>query len=399
MYQKLAIPYNLGLTFALLLVNYEIVIYLSSDAYLPSLPQIAHEFSASQQIIQLTITAWCLGSASFQLILGPLSERVGRRPILLVGGFIFITSTFFCTICTNIHLFLVMRFLQGAALSTVTVVGYSTIHDLFDRTQAINVLALMSGLMILAPAFGPLLGAVILYYANWRSIFLLLGLWATFAMIGLYFYMPETVTDKYKTINFRKIMKQYKNILINKKYILLLFTSRCFYGAMIAWVYASPFLLIEKFGFSNFEYATVQVLIFCSYNISTRILKLLLNKLALRVIVFAGILSFIISSVASITLAYIFPENPWCMISCMILLTAGSGISFPIISRITIESSNENMGSKVAMTSFLTFSFGMIVSGIISFLYDNSLLSLGLILILFSALGGLIFSKSRLYIT
>lgn len=398
MHQRVTIPYHLGIIFSLLLVNYEVIIYLSSDAYLPSLPEIAHEYSASPQLVQLTITTWFMGSASLQLFLGLFSEWTGRRPILLLGGLIFIIITFCCAICQNIYILLVLRFIQGAVISSVAVVGYATIHEIFDRTQAIHVLAIMCGFMILAPAFGPLLGATILYYANWRWIFLLLASWAVLAVIGLYFYMPETVINKYKKINFRKGLIQYKSILKNKKYILLLLTSRCLFGAMITWIYASPFLLIERFGFSTFIYAAIQVLIFGSFTVSTRLLKILMARMEVKIIVVAGVFMSIISSFCAAISSYMFSENVWSLVICILPLTIGSGMAFPVLNRLTMETGNETMASKTAMSSFITCIFGIAVSGIISVIYDNSLFTLSLILILFSSLGGVILVKSRNYL-
>ena len=146
-----------------------------------------------------------------------------------------------------------LRFIQGATLSSVSVVGYATIHEVFDTHQAIHVLAIMCGFIILSPACGPILGAIILYYANWHWIFLLISLGALVVIIGLYVYMPETITRRYEKIKFIIFLQQYNNILKNKNYILLLLISRCLVGAMVTWVYAGPFLLIEYYKFSTFS--------------------------------------------------------------------------------------------------------------------------------------------------
>lgn len=387
MHQKLIIvPYNLAVLFSLFLINYEIIIFLSSDAYLPALPEIAREYLASHQMVYLTITMWFLGAATLQLFLGPFTEWAGRRPVLLTGGLIFTMATIGCALCQNIYTLLILRFIQGAAIPSVTVAGEATIHEIFDRTQAIHMLAVMCGWVVLAPAFGPLLGAVILYYANWRGIFLLLALWASLAVVGMYFYMPETIENKYKKINLRGCLRQYKDILSNDKYVLLLLTSRCLLGAMLAWVYSSPFLLMEEFGLTAFNYAIIQALVFGSFALSARLLKILMDKVELKVIVLIGVSLAVTSSLCTIILSY-FPKNVEGLTVCMMLMTAGAGIAFPILSRLTVESSNENTGQKVAMSAFITSLFGIASSGIISRIFDNSLFSLGLILTLFCVLA------------
>jgi len=92
--------------FPLLLVLYEIATYLTNDAYLPALPNIVSDLATTNYLAQLTLTAWFLGSASLQLILGPISDYYGRRPVLLTGGIVFIISTIICTLTNNINILL-----------------------------------------------------------------------------------------------------------------------------------------------------------------------------------------------------------------------------------------------------------------------------------------------------
>lgn len=112
--------------FPLLLVLYEISMYLSNDAYLPALPHIVHDLSTSNHLVQLTLTAWFLGSASMQLFLGPLADKIGRRPVLLFGGLIYILSTIGCAITNDINTLLVLRFIQGASITSMIIAGYAT---------------------------------------------------------------------------------------------------------------------------------------------------------------------------------------------------------------------------------------------------------------------------------
>ena len=104
--------------FPILLALYEICTYLSNDAYLPALPNITRDLVTSNHLVQLTLTTWFMGSASTQLFLGPLADRVGRRPVLLSGGFIFIVATLACAIANNIYELLILRFIQGATITS-----------------------------------------------------------------------------------------------------------------------------------------------------------------------------------------------------------------------------------------------------------------------------------------
>lgn len=370
--------------FPILLALYEICTYLSNDAYLPALPHITHDLLTTNHLVQLTLTTWFMGSASMQLFLGPLADRVGRRPVLLCGGLIFVLSTFGCAITNNIDALLILRFIQGATITSMIIAGYATIHELFDREQAIHTLSVMNSITVLAPSFGPLFGAMILHFATWRAIFYLLAVWAVLVVASLYFKMPETNPHVHENFEFSKVLKQYKNIFCNKSFILFLLIPRFLFAAMIAWIAAGPFLLINRFHFGTIGFGVSQVFIFGSLILSTRSVKSLMKKYLLRKITQYGITLSSIGGMYAILTAYFFP-NAWLnMIIAMILIAMGSGLLFPICERLGIESSIEPMGSKIAISSLLMGIAGMLGSALISGFYNDTLLSLAIILFLFS---------------
>ena len=161
---------NNFILFTWLLVLYEVACALSIDAYMPAMPSIAHQFHASHNTVQYTITAWLLGTIISQLIVGPLSEHYGRRAVLLYGGVIFILSSLCLAIAPTIHFLIILRFIQGGDVSSMLVTGYAAVHELFATKEAIHTLAKMQSITILAPAFGPLLGGMLLTITDWRWI-------------------------------------------------------------------------------------------------------------------------------------------------------------------------------------------------------------------------------------
>src|SRR5437763_170719 len=127
--------------FPFIFVFYEVTNYLANDMYLPALPTLTGDLNTTIHLAQLTLSTWFFGTASMQLILGPLSDRFGRRPILLGGGLVFIIATLICALSTNIHTLIMARFFQGCAVCSVVTAGYSTIHEIYEHTQAIRILA------------------------------------------------------------------------------------------------------------------------------------------------------------------------------------------------------------------------------------------------------------------
>lgn len=383
------------LLFPWLLALYEIATYLSNDAYLPALPHIARDLVTSHHLVQLTLTTWFMGSASMQLFLGPVSDRIGRRPVLLVGGIVFILVTIGCAITNDIYLLLALRFIQGTTITSMVVAGYATIHELFDREQAIHTLAVMNSITVLAPSFGPLFGALILYFTNWRWIFGILAIWALVVITGLFFKMPETRRESQEKVKFKRILIQYKNILSNRAFMLFMLTSRSLFAGMIAWIAAGPFLLIDRFHFHTISFGIAQAFIFGSFIIGTRLVKPWMKLLSLKTIIKIGISISLLGGIYSLGTSIIFPNNIWNMIIAMMLLAGGSGLAFPILNRLAIESSIEPMGSRVAISSSLMGISGMIGSAIVSQVYNGTLFSLGIILFILSAIAALLRIMSK----
>jgi Bcr/CflA subfamily drug resistance transporter len=370
--------------FPILLALYEFAMYLSNDAYLPALPDIAHDLRAPNHLVQLTLTTWFIGGAWLQLLMGPLCDRIGRRPVLFTGGLIFVIVTVGCAITQNIHSLLLLRFLQGSCITSMIVAGYSTIHDLFDRERAIHTLSIMGSITIVAPSFGPLFGALIMHIGSWRWIFGLLAIWVAIVITGMFLIMPETQSQKDKKLSFQKTVVRYKNIFTNKPFMLFLITPGILFLAMIAWISAGPFLLIEHFHFNALFFGMAQVFIFGALIITLRLVKRLMKILTLKNITLIGISLSLFGGMYAFLTSWFWPTIPWNMIIGLMFLASGSGLVFPIFGRIGIETSDEPMAAKVAITSLSTVLFGALGSALISGIYNNTLFFLGAIIFVFS---------------
>jgi DHA1 family multidrug/chloramphenicol efflux transport protein-like MFS transporter len=373
------------------LALYEVAIYLSNDAYLPALPAIAGELFISNYLAEFTITAWFLGSASTQLLLGPVADALGRRPVLLWGGIVFFLSSLGCAFTDNIYLLLLCRFIQGASVPSMMVAGYASIHEIFSREKAVHILALMMNIMILAPAFGPLLGAVILYCTTWRWVFVILAIWALILIVLLYFIMPETVkadeSKKKSGINLAQIIMQYKNILLNKTFISYGIAYQAIFAALITWITIGAFLTVDDFGMTPIYFGIFQALIFGAFIISTNVVRGLTKRFTYQNIVKMGLTISFIGGCYALAASVFAPTFLANLIIGLVLVASGAGLAFPILGRFAIESSEEPMGSRVAIWSALVSASAVLGSVLISFVYNGTLLSFAVLLFVLTLLA------------
>ncbi len=380
-----------------LLALYEFAMYLSNDAYLPALPSIMRDFGVGSHALQLTITSWFLGSASLQLILGPVCQRYGRRPVLLLGGGAFVLSSLGCGYSTEIWPLLIFRFVQGATISTMVVAGYATIHDSYDQKQAIYAVAVMNSINVLAPSLGPLFGALMLHVMRWHYIFIVLAFWSAIAVAGLYVKMPETARDARTAISLKQAACEYWRNVSNVSYLRPLITFNCIFAALIVWIAVGPFLLMEQFHFSILHYGYVQTLIFVCYIVASRCVKWAIRHCSLPGIITLGLGLLLLAAIGGCALAFYWPYFIWGMISVMTVISAGCGLLFPVLGRLVIEGSDESMESRVALQSFFTCIAAVVGSGLTSGFAVQTIQPLAILLLLFVVLAilahGLIRSK------
>ncbi len=363
--------------FPLLLVMYEISIYLSNDMYLPALPNMMRDLDLTSTQAQLTVTMWFLGSAMLPLIMGALADRFGRRNSLLVGGVIYVVSTAMCAMAINEYSLLAARVIEGAMVASMMVAGYACIHELYDHKEAIRVLAVMGGVSVLAPALGPLVGAVILLFVSWRWIFWLIVIFSSLMLLSLYYYMPETLAiEKRHPLHLKKILFQYWQVLTNLNFLLLMSVLGCIFAGFIAWVSTGPLLVIDSLQFSAIAFGWMQAAVFLAYILGSHVVNVLMEKYDANRLIYVGELICVIAGVCAWLAAVMMPAQFYLFLLAVVVFSFGAALCFSPLNRLIIETSEQPMGIRVAMFTTGLMIAGTLGSAFASLLYDGSSASL-----------------------
>lgn len=367
--------------FPTLLVLYEISVYLSNDMYLPALPNMMRDLHLSETVAQLTITMWFVGAASTPLIMGALADHFGRRVTLLIGGAIYVIATLTCAFAVNEYSILIPRMLQGAMISSMMVAGYACIHESYDQKQAIRILALMSSVSVLAPALGPLFGAVILLFTDWRFIFLFIGFISMVMLLLLYAYMPETLPPNQRhSLHLGMIIKKYWLVITNKKFMLLLIVIGATFSGFISWIAAGPLLVIESLQYDVVTFGWMQAAVFGAYIVGSYLVNFLLKTYHPHRLVTLGLSVALISGLSLLLSAWLAPHHFYLFLLAIIFYSFGSALCFAPLNRLVIESSDQPMGIRVAMFTSGIMWCGVLGSAITSVVYNGTTLSLAIII-------------------
>lgn len=248
--------------FPLSLVTFEFAVYVSNDMIMPGMPKVIEEFHASPDMTSLALTAAMLGNASLQWLLGPLSDRYGRRPVLLAGLAMFIVSTLAMWPVSSMAGFILLRFLQGMGCCFVLTVGYPTVQEAFEEKTAVRVTALMANVSLLAPLLGPVAGAVIVTYWPWRVIFLLIAVLGMLAFVGLHRTMPELHAPRRGGLTPRALWQAYRVTLRSARLWLGSVMLGLAIAPLLTWIAVGPIVLIERAGLSQMQYGVLQIPVF-----------------------------------------------------------------------------------------------------------------------------------------
>lgn len=365
--------------FAGFFVLYEFLTYIANDMIMPAMVQVVTAFDGSESAIATSLTAYILGGASLQLFLGPLSDRYGRRPVMLFGACLFFICTLLIAFSHSMEQFIAARFLQGMGLCFIGAVGYATIQEIFEEMDAVRLIALMANISILAPAIGPVAGALIIYYSKWQMIFYIIGSFSLLALWGLWRFMPESVGEIKKDgqkieqsqMSFRVILSNYKQLIQNPVFILGSIGEGILALPCLAWIALAPVILIKEAHLSVIEYSLWQIPLFTVVILGNWLLHRLTHHFSLRKIIFLGSLFSFTGLFFTAVLPLVFGEKYFWLIPGLIIYFFSFGIISAPLNRLILYSTEVSKGTASALLSLLMmFILGLGVEGA-SFIYKT----------------------------
>lgn len=281
--------------FSAAFVFFEFLTYVSNDMIMPGMIQVVETFHASLEKVGSSLSAYVLGGASLQLFLGPLSDNIGRRPIMIMGVILFLIFTILLGCSQSMSQFLIGRFVQGMGLCFI-MIGYASIQELFEEMDAVRLIALLANTATIAPLLGPLIGASVLLHFNWRYIYLIVSICALLSLYALWKFMPETIavkrhhggTIERTPFKLNIILGNYLSLLKNHAFMLGAIALGVLYIPCLAWVGLSPVILISNAKLSVIQYALWQIPLFAACILGNFFLRYLTHRRNLTQIIAYG---------------------------------------------------------------------------------------------------------------
>lgn len=229
---------------------------LATDMYVPGLPQMTAALHTDSGMVQLTVTAVLLGMVVGQLLFGPISDRLGRRNLLIIGTAGFAVFSAVCAIAPTIELLLAARFLEGLAGAAGLVLARTVISDLFHGHDVPRYFAVLSQILGVAPVMAPLIGAAVLQFADWRSIFVVLAVIGALVMLGTIWRVPESLPpERRHPDGIGGAFRTMGRLLVHGRFIGITLVLGMASLALFAYVSGSAFVFENVHGLSSTQYS------------------------------------------------------------------------------------------------------------------------------------------------
>ncbi|HHT0591641.1 TPA: MFS transporter [Legionella anisa] len=368
-----------ALIFTCFFVMYEFLTYIANDMIMPGMIHVVRSFNASESAVATSLSVYILGGASLQIFLGPISDSYGRRPMMLLGAFLFFIFTLFIAGSNSMNQFLIARFFQGMGLCFIGVIGYATIQEIFEEMDAIRLISIMANVAILAPLLGPLVGAIVIHYTSWRYIFVTIAFGALVTLWGLWRYMPEPIgqikkngelTPKTK-FTAHKVFKNYKDLFTNKRFCFGTLAAGTVGIPCIAWIALAPIILIVEAKLSVIQYGLWQLPVFGATILGNWFLHKLTYKYKIEQIVFLGCFIMIIGAALTSLLPFLYGNAYYYLLpGTIIYFFALSVINAPL-NRYCLFVTHVSKGTASAVVSLCVMVVGALGTEIANLFYKQ----------------------------
>jgi DHA1 family bicyclomycin/chloramphenicol resistance-like MFS transporter len=340
---------------------------LSTDMYLPSLPWIAQHFEASEARTQLTLSVFLVGFAAGQLFYGPVSDRFGRKPVLLCGLAIFAGATVLCYASPSIDALIAARFGQALGACAGVVLARAIVRDLYGGAQAARLLSIMGALMGLVPAIAPIGGGVLQEALGWRSVFAAMTVFAVVMLVAVAVSLPETNQRRgEQALTFGSMLRSFAALLAAADFRHYALTAAASYGGLFAFISGSSFVFQGHYGLDASAFSFVFAAAVVGYIAGTLIGARATVRAGIDRTLWLGSVLLALGGGAMAALVLLSPRGHFLHVLVpMIVYMAGVGLTLPQSMAGALTPYPERAGAASSLLGACQMTFGATVGVVV----------------------------------
>ena len=345
---------------------------LSIDMFLPGLPEIKNDFHTTTSNAQLTLSLFMIGLALGNLFAGPISDATGRKKPLWISMFIYTLASLGIVFVTNIEVMIALRFIQGVTGGAASVISRAIASDMYkgkELTKFLSLLMLVNGV---APVIAPAIGGIILSFAVWRMVFIILTVFGILMVIGSLTKVPESLQKDEKDSNgIKEMFKNFKHLLATPKFVLPMLIQGFSFIMLFTYISASPFIIQKIYGMSALQFSIMFAAIGITLIISSQLVGVLVDRIErrqlLKIVTYIQVLGVVI--VAMTLLNHL---SFWILVIGFIVLVAPVTAVASLGFSIAMDESTKGRGSASSLLGLVQFLLGGLMSSLVNVMGEHN---------------------------
>lgn len=368
---------------------------LAMDLYLPGLPELQQDLHTSTSLAQVTITASLLGLALGQVIVGPWSDRIGRRKPLLWGTIAFALSSAAIVFAPNIWVLIILRLVQGLAGSTGIVLSLAVITDLFTGKTLTQQIAINQTINGVFPVLAPVFGGIIIAWADWQMTFWVLAVLGVLLFAGVLFSLPETLSaEKAAPQEKQSVVVGFGKLFKQRQFVLFALTQAFMTAALFAYISGSSFVLQKIFGLS----VTTFGIVYAINGAGIAFMSSMSGRWAAKFGEYTALKWFIrvafIGGLWLLATAFM-PKSIWMILPPLFIVVSTVGGIISLTTALGMQGQQENAGSASALLGLARYALGVLMSPIVGLFGETTYLPMAVLIVVVQVIGVSIFSRIK----
>lgn len=348
------------------------------DMYLPAFPAIRQEFGVSVVMVQLTLTATTVGFGVGQFLVGPLSDRIGRRLPMLASTVVHVVASVVVAVAPDIAVLMVGRFLQGFGAAAGSVVALAVVRDLFAGRRLVLVLSRLALVTGLAPIIAPIVGAQLLVFMPWRGLFVILGVYGMIALAAAAFVIPETNPAHRRRRDASR--GRYRALLTDRVFVAVTVIGALTSAGAFAYVSSASFLLQTTYGLSSAGFSLVFAINAVLMLIGVQVGAWFARRGRPSRVLLVSCVLLVVTSVAVLVLPTT-TDALWALVVPLALFMGSFGAGSPCISVLALDPHPQEAGTAAALLGALNFVAVGVVSPLPGLIGGSSAAGLGMVIV------------------
>jgi DHA1 family bicyclomycin/chloramphenicol resistance-like MFS transporter len=358
---------------------------LAMHMFVPALPDAAASLHVGSTAMQMTISVYIIGLAVGQLIYGPLSDSLGRRPMLLIGLALYTAAGLVATLATSIDVLIVARLFQALGGCAGLALGRAIVRDTAKAGEAVRALALLNLMMMVGPGFAPLLGSGLVALSGWRAIFVLLTFLGVLTLVFSWRLVPETAHPSGQ-FSFSKLVHDYRELLHSRSFVGFSLGGGCATTSIYAFLASAPFIFSSELHLPIHEIGLYLAMLIVGMTIGNALTRRLVLFVRVEKLLIAGNVASIVSALAFLAGVLAGGLSVSYVMACMFIYALGCGTCSPAALSKSLEVDAHLVGSAAGLYGFTQMAVGALCTFVAGF-GSNPALSAGSVMVVAALLG------------